>query len=434
MDGGSVTTPFGRRPMTLGMLASQQLAEEIEPGITRNKWKLFRAICEARPALGVTDRALTVLDALLTFYPDNELSEERGLIVFPSNAQLSIRARGMTAATLRRHLAVLVDAGLILRKDSANGKRYARRDRAGDVQDAFGFSLAPLLARAVEIETVAARLIADRELLRAAKERLTICRRDIAKLIEVALEEGVGGDWEMISALFREIVGRLPRAARVDDLTNVLVELSMLREEILNLLNTNNNFNNMSANESQVERHIQNSNSESISDLEPAFEIKQGAKSADRGGQTNGPMDGRDKILNSGGDAGTGERRTRRTVDEGGGLKSFPLGMVLQACPEISNYGPGGQIGSWRELMSAAVVVRSMLGVSPSAYQDACSAMGPENAATVIACILERGGHINSAGGYLRDLTRRTENGEFAIGPMLMALLRANGPVRRRAG
>jgi hypothetical protein len=74
--------------------------------------------------------------------------------------------------------------------------------------------------------------------------------------------------------------------------------------------------------------------------------------------------------------------------------------------------------------MSAAVVVRSMLGVSPSAYEEACAGMGPENAATVIACILERGGHINSPGGYLRDLTRRTERGEFAIGPMLMALVR----------
>jgi replication initiation protein RepC len=47
--------------------------------------------------------------------------------------------------------------------------------------------------------------------------------------------------------------------------------------------------------------------------------------------------------------------------------------------------------------MSAAVVIRSMLGVSPSAYQDACEVMGPENAAVAVACILERGGHINSA-------------------------------------
>lgn len=75
----------------------------------------------------------------------------------------------------------------------------------------------------------------------------------------------------------------------------------------------------------------------------------------------------------------------------------------------------------------AAVVVQSMLGVSPSAYQEACKVMGPENAATVIACILERGGHINSPGGYLRDLTRKSEKGELSLGPMLMALLRSNG-------
>jgi replication initiation protein RepC len=60
--------------------------------------------------------------------------------------------------------------------------------------------------------------------------------------------------------------------------------------------------------------------------------------------------------------------------------------------------------------------------------------MGAENAATVMACILERGGHINSAGGYLRDLTRRAERGEFSIGPMLMSLVRARGGGTRRAG
>lgn len=32
--------------------------------------------------------------------------------------------------------------------------------------------------------------------------------------------------------------------------------------------------------------------------------------------------------------------------------------------------------------------------------------MGPENAAVAIVCLLERAGHITSAGGYLRDLTR----------------------------
>ncbi|MBY5549343.1 replication initiation protein RepC [Rhizobium leguminosarum] len=433
MESGYVTTPFGRRPMSLGMLASQQLAETIEPGMKRSKWKLFRAICEARPALGVTDRALTVLDALLTFYPDDEISEEKGLIVFPSNAQLSLRARGMTPATLRRHLAVLVEAGLILRKDSPNGKRYARRDRAGAIGEAFGFSVAPLLARAVEIESLAAQAVADRELLRVTRERLTVCRRDISKLIEAALEEGVSGNWEGISAMFRALLARIPRVATVEDLAPLLDEMGLLRAEIVNMLERRIKAKKIDANESQIEHHKQNSNPDSLYELEPSFETKQGEKAAADNDPNAGPSD--ERRLKQQKPSGGMSNRAGGAADPGAGpgLKSFPLGLVLQACPSILDYGPGGSIGNWRDLMSAAVVVRSMLGVSPSAYEEACSGMGPENAATVIACILERGGHINSPGGYLRDLTQRTERGEFAIGPMLMALVRANGPTVRHA-
>ncbi|MBY3236861.1 replication initiation protein RepC [Rhizobium laguerreae] len=433
MESGYVTTPFGRRPMSLGMLASQQLTETIEPGMKRSKWKLFRAICEARPALGVTDRALTVLDALLTFYPDDEISEEKGLIVFPSNAQLSLRARGMTPATLRRHLAVLVEAGLILRRDSPNGKRYARRDRAGAIGEAFGFSVAPLLARAVEIESLAAQAVADRELLRVTRERLTVCRRDISKLIAAALEEGISGDWEGISAMFRALLARIPRVATAEDLTPLLDEMGLLRAEIVNMLERRIKAKKMDANESQIEHHKQNSNPDSINELEPSFETKQGEKAAADNDPNAGPSD--ERRLKQQKPSGGMSNRAGGAADTGAGasLKSFPLGLVLQACPSILDYGPGGTIGNWRDLMSAAVVVRSMLGVSPSAYEEACSGMGPENAATVIACILERGGHINSPGGYLRDLTRRTERGEFAIGPMLMALVRANGPTARHA-
>ncbi|WP_184691839.1 plasmid replication protein RepC [Rhizobium leguminosarum] len=434
MESGYVTTPFGRRPMSLGMLASQQLAETIEPGMKRSKWKLFRAICEARPALGVTDRALTVLDALLTFYPDDEISEEKGLIVFPSNAQLSLRARGMTPATLRRHLAVLVEAGLILRKDSPNGKRYARRDRAGVIGEAFGFSIAPLLARAVEIEGLAAQAITDREMLRATRERLTVCRRDISKLISTAIDEAVPGDWEQMTMMFRAIVARIPRVASIEELASLLDEMGLLRDEAVNVLERHIKREKIDANESQIERHKQNSNPDSIYELEPSFETKQGEKAATNNeGIAEPPGDQKPRSLKT--SAGmVGKVSAAAAPVSGPGLKSFPLGLVLQACPAILDYGPGGAIGNWRDLMSAAVVVRSMLGVSSSAYEEACAGMGPENAATVIACILERGGHINSPGGYLRDLTRRTERGEFAIGPMLMALVRANGPAARHVG
>ncbi|WP_210012583.1 plasmid replication protein RepC [Neorhizobium galegae] len=423
MESRYVTTPFGRRAMSLGMLVNQQLAEAIEPGTTRNKWKLFRAVCEARPSLGVTDRALTVLDALLTFYPDDEISEARGLVVFPSNAQLSLRARGMTAATLRRHLAVLIDAGLILRKDSPNGKRYARRSRTGEINEAFGFSLAPLLARATEIESLAAQVVADRELLRMTRDRLTVCRRDVAKLIAAAFDEGVPGDWASILDMFRTLVARIPRVATLKTISPILEEMVMLRSEIINLLEIRVKTQKIDARESQIERHKQNSNLKYNYESEQRLEITRTAPPQNE----LEPLSALIRTKQS------WQRVGHNEVAAAKSLQSFPLGLVLQACPQIADYGPGGRISNWRDLMAAAVVVRTMLGVSSSAYEEACAAMGRENAATVIACILERGGHINSAGGYLRDLTRRTERGEFAIGPMLMALARACIPGGRMA-
>ena len=60
--------------------------------------------------------------------------------------------------------------------------------------------------------------------------------------------------------------------------------------------------------------------------------------------------------------------------------------------------------------------------------------LGQERAAIVIACILQRAEHINSAGGYLRVLTDKAKAGEFSLWPMLLAQLRANGGHVRLVG
>ncbi|MBY3252174.1 plasmid replication protein RepC [Rhizobium laguerreae] len=404
MQIGSVTTPFGRRPVTLALVKRQIETSKIKSGKTADKWKVFRDASEARELLGLQDRSLAVLDALLSFHPDNELRQDAQLIVFPSNAQLTLRAHGIAGATLRRHLALLVEAGLIVRKDSPNGKRYPRKDKAGAIDSAFGFDLSPLLMRTDELAMMAQQVVADRFALRRAKENLTICRRDVRKLISAAIEEGASGNWGNIEATYIGLVGRIPRVPTLSDVNSILDEMELLLQEAVNILEMQQKDENNSTNGDQSERHIQNSNTDSINELEPSSRNEQGAKSVDD------------------------DRPKREPV------RNFPLGMVMRACPEIAIYGPGGTIGSWREMMGAAVVVRSMLGVSPSAYQEACEVMGPESAATAIACILERAGHIKSPGGYLRDLTRKAARGEFSLGPALMALLRVDGDSDRRTG
>ncbi|AAB69098.2 plasmid replication protein RepC [Rhizobium sp. MC63] len=402
MQSGNVATPFGRRPMTLA-LVRRQAAMEIKHGKAADKWKVLRDASAAMELLKIQSNSLAVLDALLSFYPDNELRQDAQLIVFPSNAQLALRAHAMAGATLRRHIAILVESGLIVRKDSANGKRFARKGDDGQIENAFGFDLSPLLARSEELAMLAQRVAAERASLRKAKESLTICRRDVRKLITAAMVEGADGDWKTTEDIYIALASRIPRVPTLEGVTSVLNEMEMLREEVLNRLENLENAEKISTNAAHIEQHIQNSKPESVNESEPRSEKEQGAKAS----------------------------LSLQPKNES--QRAFPLGLVLKACPMISDYAPRG-VGSWRDLMSAAVVVRSMLGVSPSAYQDACEALGPENAAVAIACILERANFINSPGGYLRDLTRRSERGEFSLGPMIMALLKANGQGGLRAG
>lgn len=106
--------------------------------------------------------------------------------------------------------------------------------------------------------------------------------------------------------------------------------------------------------------------------------------------------------------------------------------MILDACPDIIDYARGG-ISNWRDFMATVAVVRPMLGISPSAWEEAQSAMGEAQAAVVVAAILQRGTAINSAGGYIRDLTRKAQAGAFSIGPMLMALIGKRNGEKKRA-
>lgn len=387
--------------MSLAMLAAQNDSREIPDGKVEDKWHVYRDLCEGKTLIGIGDRALAVLNALLSFYPDSELSEENGLMVFPSNVQLSLRAHGMAGATLRRNLAALVDCGLIVRRDSPNGKRYARKGKDGVIDEAFGFSLAPLLVRAGEFRAAAEHVRAAGRALKLMRERITLQRRDIQKLIEVAIEEHVPGDWNSLWGRFRAIVGAIPRRADADALEPIVTALGSLRDEVDMLLESFMNSTNMDANESQDERQQSNSNTDSTLEFEPALEKSTAAEQPK-------PADG-------------------------GAPKGYPLGLVLKACPDIADYAVAG-IANWRDFMATAAQVRGYLGVSPSAYEDACHVMGQETAAVVIACILQRAQHINSAGGYLRVLTEKARAGQFSVGPMLMAALRTNGVTAKMTG
>ena len=410
MQSRQPTTPFGRRSLTLAHVAAQMAASARQPDKVVHKWRIFRAICTARPALCVSERSLAVLNALLSFHPETTLAAEDDLIVFPSNEQLCLRTHGMPPSTLRRQLAALVDAGLIVRRDSPNGKRYARKGRGGEITLAFGFDLSPLAARAEEFERMAEEIEAEARAVRLAKERITLCRRDIAKMIATGVEEDVPtrragqgpASWQEVHAAFRGLVEGISRNAGLDELEVAAEALSSLANDVLNLLENHLKVTIISANESHNERHKQNSNPNSPIELEPSLR------------------------------EGRAERAAPNPRTSAATERTYPLGMVLSACPDIVDYAKGG-IANWRDFLATAAVVRPMLGISPSAWEEARTVMGEAEAAVVVACLLQRSSTIQSAGGYLRELTRKAGEGEFSLGPILMAQINAKNRERRSA-
>lgn len=406
--------------MTLAHVASQVVATSRSPEKVVHKWKIYQALCTARPKLGVSERSLSVLNALLTFHPETALTGADDLIVFPSNVQLSLRAHGMSISTLKRHLAALVDAGLIVRRDSPNGKRYARKGRAGEIDRAFGFDISPLVARSEEIERLAAEVAAELRAVKLARERITLCRRDVAKMIATGIEEGVPADWPGIHVGFRAILDGLPRAPTLDQLEETAEALSQVADDVLTLLKSHIKTSNLNSSAAHSEPHKQNSNPNLFADFEPAFPQgrvarvepeQQTLRVAERVDQAD--------IRNRAGEA--------RPKDG-----TYPLGMVLQACGDLVDYAKDGEISNWRDFLATAAVVRPMLGISPSAWEEAQHVMGEVQAAIVVACILERSATINSAGGYLRGLTAKAGVGEFSLGPILMAQINARLRTKRK--
>ena len=386
------TTPFGRRPVSAGLLAGLALAEAPAPDSIPDKWALLRDLTTARLAYGVSDRDLAVLSGLLSFHRGKDLADDDGLIVFPSNNALSERVHGMAESTLRRHIAALVRAGLIARRDSPNGKRYATRDMGGALDRVFGFDLRPLLVRSAEIAEKAHAARVEALTLRRLREAVVIRLRDAGKLLSWAAECGDSPD-AALELRLTDLLRRIRRRLDADDLRDMGAESDALLVDIKGIVTQETEE--MNGSDAKNERHYQNSNPYPY-DIEPCREPAKAAAAAAAG------------------------KPRSASPDE----PPIPLGLVLKAAPDIRDYAPGG-LRTWRDLVAVAEFVRPMLGISPDAWAEACRHMGDANAAVTLACILQKSAEIMRPGGYLRALTEKAASDGFSPGPMVMALLRS---------
>jgi replication initiation protein RepC len=391
-------SPF-MRPISHAHLRVIDRPETSVSGKPVNKWELLRELSKAQVAFGVNERDLAVLQGLLSFFPEDALGGNAEMVVFPSNKAVCERLNGMPCSTMRRHLSRLVEAGLLMRRDSPNGKRYVRKH--GEERVAFGFELSPLYSRAEEIARAAEAVREAENRVRRLREIVSLMRRDLAALAEFGEEMLPGlGLWDQLRDTGVLIARALRRKLSLEELSGFRANLETLLDQARNLID-GPETENMNTNDVRFERHHHNSNTQSI-DFEPALE---------KGGAATVTLDADTIEI----EAHVEEPDTRR-------LPKIPLHLVILSCPSLKTFYQG-EIRHWHQLFDAACQMRPAMGISVSAWEEAQRCMGPEQASVVVVAMLERFAEIKSPGGYLRALTSRAAAGEFSCGPMVMALM-----------
>ncbi len=391
-------SPF-MRPISHAHLHVVQRPEASVPGKPVNKWELLRELSKAQAAFGVSERDLTVLQGLLSFFPDDALGGNAEMVVFPSNKAICERLNGMACSTMRRHIARLVDAGLLMRRDSPNGKRYVRKH--GEERVAFGFDLSPLYCRSEEVARAAEAVREAEDRVRRLREVVSLMRRDLAALAEFGEEIQPGlGLWDQLRDKAVLTARALRRKLMLEELAAYRAEIEGLLDHARNVID-GPETEEMNTNDASFERHHHNSSEESI-DLEPALK-KGGAAAGAPDIETDAPV------------ADVEEADTRR-------MPKIPLHLVIAGCPSLKTFYQG-DIRHWHQLFDAACHVRPAMGISASAWEEAQRFMGPEQASIVVVAMLERFADIRSPGGYIRALTSKAAAGEFSCGPMVMALM-----------
>jgi replication initiation protein RepC len=95
--------------------------------------------------------------------------------------------------------------------------------------------------------------------------------------------------------------------------------------------------------------------------------------------------------------------------------------VLAKLCSPLRVYLASGR-PAWPDVVDAADYLRAELGISRSAWIDACQTLGRNDAAAAVAIIAAKGSEIASAGGYLRGMTARARVGRLNLQGSLWGL------------
>lgn len=388
-------TPRGTRRLTHAALQVRRMAQyRLDQGRVITRKELTDAARAAIRALELRPSLRLVLWELVSCWGEQTLQDR--IIVWPSNERL-VDKTGLSERSIRYAVAELGRLKLLVVKDSANGKRYAVRDAAGELVEVFGFDLTPLYSGRGTWREMLAAQDSQREAQRRAFDEITICRRATEAALGALAQHYPAVDRVGLEERLDELRGRTPRRVIavpvvLDDLVRGYQELRQDAEERFYT----------AGNGGSDCRHIE------TSEGPPTW--KQGHSGEEEAGEASSPI---------------------ASVEFHSKTKADPsLALIVDACPALAVWDH--PIKTETDLVAAARYVRGSLGAHPSAWEEAVAQLGMVRAAITVAIALQLheddvasgANRIRNPGGYFRTLVRLVEAGRFNLHAELLALRR----------
>lgn len=371
------TATSGGRRASRAALEARSFAFEKDRIVTRKE--LGQAARDAQKALNLRPSSRFVLQELTACWGEQQLKGR--ILVWPSNERL-VEKTGLSERSVRGALRSLIQDKLITPKDSANGKRFAIKDKTGQVMDAFGFDLTPLYVRQDEFAAAIDAQEREKEDRKRAFDDLTIMRRATAEIIRALSERDISAAGPLQGA-FDDLAYKTPRRGSKQPIDQILGQWSALKELAENkYLESGNGGKNC--------RHIE-TNNESPDSCNKAFEEGCRANPSD-------PVP--------------------------------TLALVAEATPMLKDFDI--TIRTWQDAYAAARDFRSSIGAHKSAWSEAVEALGLETASAAVLYVaqlidndaMSGANRIKNPGGYFRALIRMMAERRFNLAAEMERLCR----------
>lgn len=414
----------GLRKITPKMLGTISVAERHKFASGILPGQILAAFKAAAPYLGLRPSVVHAIDWLFRFTDAVDWQPSFRPIVWPSAAMQQLEL-GVGPSQVKNINRYLVELGLVVMKDSPNGKRYGRRDPKGRIIEAYGFDLSPLACRYAEFQAIAKAGREERARVQGLKRRATIARNGIRQLLKTAVDHGIScEEWETLCAVSVTASRGIAGKDGTVEMEMAVVKLERTHRDILLCLESALDARNAPQpnviSETVDSAPMGPENWPHITTTNQLANLKDTVNALGENRSLRPPPEDSHKIENSGpadNDRATiAQRRLskNRTVSSSL-LKITPVELVKLA-PRLKSY-LSNKAPDWPEIVDAADWLRDEMGISKFVWGDACLAMGREQAAIAVAIVSTKSPtHFrSSAGGYFYGMVSKAKVGELHL-------------------